>query len=181
MAKNILVPVADGIEELEAITIIDILRRAGVHTRVSSIGEKMVIAANEVKITADSKFSDENIDDFYGIVLPGGTRGAENFSKNINLTDALKKFAKNQKLVAAICASPALVLEKCGILEGKKATCYPYFKDKIKNFVDDPVVVDGNIVTSQGPGTALLFALKLVEILTDIETATKIRKDILFK
>lgn len=177
--KNVLVVIADGIEELEAVTIIDVLRRANVGVRVSSIEDREVTGANDVKIVADSVFRDEAVEDYDGIILPGGTEGAKCFAAYGPLTDALTNFAKQNNLVAAICASPGMVLAGLGILANKKATGYPSFKQHIPNYVNDPVVVDGNIVTSQGPGTALPFALKLAEILMGKKTADEVKAGML--
>lgn len=174
LAKNILVPIASGIEEIEAVTIIDILRRAGVSVRVSTVEAREVTGANGIKIVADSDFIDEVLEDYDGIVVPGGTEGAKKFAAFSPLGDALKKFCKTNNLVAAICASPALVLASQGLLDERKATCYPAFKSHLKNHVDEKVVVDGNIITSQGPGTAFPFALKIAEILVGKSTADKV-------
>lgn len=177
--KNVLVAIATGIEELECISIIDVLRRAGVGVRVSSIEEREITSAHGLKIVADSQFIDEVVEDYDGIILPGGTQGAERFFEYSPLTQALESFAKGGLLVAAICASPALVLAPLGILDNKKATCYPSFKSKLKHYSNDAVVVDGNVVTSQGPGTALAFAFKLAEILIGPEKAKSVKSDML--
>lgn len=178
--KNILVPVASGIEELEFITIVDVLRRACVEVRVCSVEEREISTAHQVKITADSQFIDEVIEDYDGIILPGGSDGAERFFEFSPLAEALEKFAKEELLIGAICASPALVLAPLGILDTKKATCYPSFKAKLKNYTNEAVVVDKNIITSQGPGTALAFAFKLVEILAGREKAKSLKFDMLY-
>jgi 4-methyl-5(b-hydroxyethyl)-thiazole monophosphate biosynthesis len=177
--KNILVPLAEGFEEVEAVSIIDVLRRANLGVRVCSIEEKEVSGAHSIKILADSVFRDEVIEDYDAIVLPGGTNAAKQFFDYGPLTHALKIFEREGRTIAAICASPALVFAELGLLEHKKATCYPSFKSHLKNYVDEPVVKDGCIITSQGPGTALTFALKLVEVLADAKTATSIRNGIL--
>lgn len=179
MFKNILVPVVSGIEELEAVTIIDTLRRAGQAVRVTSLEEREVNGANGIKILADSLYIDEVIEDYDAIILPGGTEGARLFAAHGPLVKALKTFAKDGKLVAAICASPALVLAPNGILDDKKATCYPSFKDKLKNYVDQKVVEDDNIVTSQGPGTALHFALALAKRLAGQKVADEVKNGML--
>lgn len=176
---NILVPLAGGFEEIEAVSIIDVLRRASFGVRVCSIEEREVSGAHNIKLLADSLFFDEVVQDYDAIVLPGGTEGARRFFAYTPLTNALKEFAADNRTIAAICASPALVLAELGLLDKKKAVCYPSFKDHLKNYVDEPVVVDGNIITSQGPGTALLFALKLVEILADKKTASEIKAGML--
>ncbi len=161
----VLVAVAQGTEELEAVTIIDVLRRADISVRVSSIMERQITGALGTKIVADSDFTDEVLADYDAIILPGGTEGAKNFADYTLLIDELKNFFKEGKLIAAICASPALVLADHGLLDHKQATCYPALKSHIKHFVDQAVVVDGQVVTGQGPGSAMEFALTLVGIL----------------
>lgn len=177
--KTALIPVATGVEELETVTIIDVLRRAGIGVRVTSIEERTIIAANGVKLVADSDFIDEVVEDYDAIIVPGGTEGAKRFSAHPGLTAAIKQFADKGLLVAAICASPGIVFGGIGILDDRKATGYPSFKQKIPNYVDEPVVVDKNIVTSQGPGTALRFALTLVEILAGAQAAHEVRMGML--
>ena len=177
--KSVLVPISSGIEEVEAVTIIDVLRRALLNVRVSTIEEREISGANGIKLVADSAFIDEALEDYDAIVLPGGTEGAERFSAFAPLTDALKSFADSGQLVGAICASPALVLSKIGLLDNKRATSYPSFKQHIKNYVDERVVVDGQIVTSQGPGTAFLFALRLVSLLVNDKAADDVAKGML--
>lgn len=177
--KNILVPIANGIEEVEAVTIIDVLRRAGISVRVSTIEEREITGANGIKLVADSDFIDEVLEDYDGIVLPGGTEGAKRFFAHAALLKAIKRFNQQGDLVAAICASPALVLSAIGLLDNKKATSYPSFKQKIPHFIDEKVVVDGHIVTSQGPGTALPFALKLAEILAGEKISREVKAGML--
>lgn len=179
LSKNVLVPIANGNEEIEVITIVDILRRANVGVRVASIEDREITGANGIKIVADSDFVDEVVDDYDAIILPGGTEGAKRYVEHTSLTRALKEFHQKDLLVAAICASPALVLAPLGLLKDKKATCYPSFKDKIANYVDQPYVEDGNVVTSQGPGTAMAFALHLVKILASETTANQIKSGVL--
>lgn len=173
--KNVLVAIANGIEELEAVTIIDVLRRAQIGVRVSSIEAREIIGANGIKITADSEFIDEVLEDYDGIILPGGSLGAERFYAHSALTDAIKRFDSQKQLVAAICASPATVLAPIGILNSKKATCYPSFKEKLAHYVNEPVVIDGTTVTSQGPGTALRFAFTLVDILAGAQKTQEVK------
>jgi len=173
--KNILVPVASGVEELECVTIIDVLRRADVGVRVCSIEEREIIGANGIKIIADSLFLDEVVEDYDAIILPGGSVSAERFYDYSELIQALTSFVKTGQLVGAICASPALVLARVGLLDDAKATCYPEYKSKLKHYSHDKVVVDSNIITSQGPGTALAFALKLAEILAGPKKAQEVK------
>ena len=167
MSKKVLVPIADGCEEIEAVSIIDILRRAGAEVTVASVGDLQITASRGVRITTDCLISDCTDQTFDLIALPGGMPGAEYFRDSSQLVDMLKKQREEGRLYAAICASPAVVFQHHGLLAGKKATCHPGRKDTLENkeAVDSRVVVDGNCITSQGPGTAMEFALKLVELL----------------
>jgi 4-methyl-5(b-hydroxyethyl)-thiazole monophosphate biosynthesis len=167
MSKKVLIAVADGIEELEAITIIDCLRRAGADLTIASIQKQGIVTSRKVKITADCLITDCTGETYDLIVLPGGLPGAEYLRDSRELAEMLKKQKNSPRFYAAICASPAVVFEHHGLLADKKATCYPAMADKLKNkqAINQRVVVDGNCITSQGPGTALEFSLKLVELL----------------
>ncbi|MGB8225460.1 MAG: DJ-1 family glyoxalase III [Sedimentisphaerales bacterium] len=183
MSKKALIAVADGIEELEAITIIDCLRRAGADLTIASVQKREIITARKVKITADCLISD-CIDKSYDLIaLPGGMPGAEHLRDNRELTEMLKKQKESGRLYAAICASPAIVFAHHGLLAGKKATCYPGMENKLPDTsaVNQRVVVDGNCVTSQGPGMALEFSLKLVELLFGGAAAKKLADAMLVK
>jgi 4-methyl-5(b-hydroxyethyl)-thiazole monophosphate biosynthesis len=178
MSKKVLVPVADGTEELEAVAIIDCLRRAGADLKVASVQNLQITTSRKIKITADCLLKDCVNETFDLIALPGGLPGAEHLRDCKDLIEMLKKQKDAGRLYAAICAVPAIVLEHHGLLAGKKATCYPSFADKLKDkFVaGQSVVVDGNCITSQGPGTALEFALKLVEVLFGAEKSKELAK-----
>jgi 4-methyl-5(b-hydroxyethyl)-thiazole monophosphate biosynthesis len=181
MSKKVLVAAADGIEELEAITIVDCLRRAGADLTVASVQELEITTARKVKITADCLITDCKNKVYDLIVLPGGMPGAEHFRDNEELTEMLKKQKNSPRFYAAICASPAIVFEYHGLLSDKKATCYPAMVEKLRNkqALSQKVVVDGNCITSQGPGTALEFALKLVELLFGSEKANQLAEAML--
>jgi len=181
MTKQILVPVANGTEDLEAVVLIDILRRSGAQVTVASIQDLTVECANGVRLVADKKFSDCLARQFDLIVLPGGDKGAKHFQENADLIAMLKSQDHAGRFIAAICASPALVLEHHGIIHGRAATCYPSYEDMLKNKakINDRVVVDGNLITSRSPGTALEFALKLVEIVVGAEKAQQITQGVL--
>ncbi len=185
MKKSVLVPIAPGIEELEAVTIIDTLRRAGAEVVVASVAELQVIASRGVKIIADKRISDCARLTFDLIVLPGGMPGAEHLRDSAELAAMLKAQQKAGRYFAAICASPAVVLQSHGLLEGRQATCYPSLAEKLsgssKASLASRVVVDKNCVTSQGPGTALEFALKLIELLYSPAKAKEVAGPMLFK
>ena len=173
---QILVPIADGSEEIEAVTIIDVLRRAGAEVTVASVDGLTITASRGVRITADRLLKDCLRDDFDMIVLPGGIPGAEHLRDSAALKHILERHAQNQRWIGAICAAPAVVLAHHGQLEGKKATCHPGFADRLEPAVlsTAPVVVDGKVVTSRGPGTAMAFAFKLVELLFGHQRAQQV-------
>lgn len=183
MAPKILVAVADDVEELEAIAIIDCLGRAGAEITVASVNKIQITTCRNVKITADCLIGDCLSKTYDLIALPGGMPGAEHLRDSKELAEMLKKQKDSGRLYAAICASPAVVFEHLGLLAGKKATCFPAMAEKLKNkeAADQRVVVDGNCITSQGPGTAVEFALKLVELLFGGEKARTIAKTMLIQ
>ncbi len=179
MSKKVLIAIADGIEELEAVTIIDVLRRAKADVTVASVGSKQVTASRSVKLVADVLIAD-CADQVYDLIaLPGGMPGAENLRDSNVLIELLKAHAKSGRFYAAICASPAVVLKYHNLLAGKKATCYPSLISELDNSEDAKVVVDGSCITSQGPGTALEFSLKLVEILFGKEKTEEVAQAML--
>lgn len=165
MAKTALVVIADGTEELEAVTIIDVLRRGGVQVTVASAGALGVTASRAVKLTADRLIGDCADQTYDLVALPGGLPGAEHLRDCKPLIEMLKKQKAEGRLLAAICASPAVALAPHGLLDDRKATCYPSMMDQLPCKGEGRVVVDGNCVTSQGPGTAIDFALELVRLL----------------
>ena len=169
MTKQALVPIADGSEEIEAVTIIDVLRRAGVEVTVASVGvgkTKQITAARGTKIVADSFIADCADKAWDLIAIPGGIEGADHLAASEILDQLLRSQAQQGKFYAAICAAPAVVLGSKGLLADKTATSHPrFYQSLIAKEVDTEsrVVVDGNCITSQGPGTAIDFALELVE------------------
>lgn len=177
MSKQVLVPIADGSEELEAVSIIDILRRAQAQVTVAAIGGNLQIRASRgVNLVADQLIED-CVDKTYDlIVLPGGMPGAEKLRNSEILTKLLHQQKEKNQLYAAICAAPAVVLENHGLLESHKATCHPNFTHQLSNqeHAQERVVIDGNCVTSRGPGTALEFSLALVELLYGAEKSKEL-------
>lgn len=164
MSKRVLVPVADGIEELEVVGITNPLRRAGADLVLAAVGRNRHIkAARGLNILADAMLEDVAGQDWDLVVLPGGMPGAAALAGSQVLKELLQTQAGSGKLFGAICASPALALSQAGVLSGREVTCYPAFADKLAvTRSEDEVVVDGNCITSQGPGTALQFGLELV-------------------
>ncbi|XVE63401.1 hypothetical protein DITRI_Ditri07aG0017600 [Diplodiscus trichospermus] len=180
---QILVPIADGSEEMEAVMIIDILRRAKANVVVASVGDNLeILASRKVKLVADMLLDEAAKLSYDLIVLPGGLGGAQTFAKSDKLVNLLKKQAESNKPYGAICASPALVLEPNGLLKGKKATAFPAMCNKLsdQSFIDNRVVVDGNLITSRGPGTSMEFALGIVEKFFGRPKALELAKVLLF-
>jgi 4-methyl-5(b-hydroxyethyl)-thiazole monophosphate biosynthesis len=181
MSRTALVPIADGTEEIEAVCIIDVLRRAGVSVTVASVDQLQVSASRGTKLVADRPIED-CVDETYDLVaLPGGMPGAEHLRDSKDLETILERQRREGRLYAAICAAPVVVLQHHGLLDGLRATCHPDFAGQLHDAaeVEKRVVVDGPCVTSRGPGTALEFALKLVELLYDEQKAQGIAKRML--
>ncbi len=163
--KRVLVPIADGSEELEAVTIVNVFRRAGAEVVMASCSAPDVQMARGVKITADRMINDCLAEEWDLIALPGGMPGAQNLANCSPLISLLKQQRAANRLYAGICAAPAVVLKPHGLLDGKRATCFPSMQDELADASTSAVVVDGNCITSQGPGTALAFAFSLMELL----------------
>ena len=157
---------ANGFEEIEAITTIDILRRASIDTCVVGVNQKLIKGAYGVNIETDILSEDVDFDNMEGIILTGGLPGVNNLSKDFIVKKAIEHCFLNKKLIAAICAAPT-ILGKLGILQGKVATCYPGFEKKLlgATVYSDSVCLSDNILTAKGPGVALQFSLKIVETL----------------
>lgn len=179
---RVVVPLADGFEEIEAMSIIDILRRAGIEVVIAGLHDGPITSARGVKVIPDTTIDTIKAEDFDMIVLPGGQPGSDNLNADQRVRNLIVEFYTKGKLTGAICAAP-YVLANAGILEGKKATSYPAYKDKITGamYLEDNVVEDGNVITSRGPATAACFAFKIVERLKGKETAENIRKAMLFE
>lgn len=177
---SVLLPIAEGFEELEAVALIDVMRRAGIDVRVVYIGETpLVVGANGITVQADNAIDNIDADEFDMMVLPGGWDGTYNLADDERVITLLQKF-KAEKVVGAMCAAP-YVLKKAGIL-GNDYTCYPGAKDEIDHpgYRDDSkVVIDGNVLTSQGPGTAVCFGLAIVERLVGAETKQAVKEGML--
>jgi len=168
MSQTVIVPVADGTEEIEAVTIVDTLRRAGLDVTVAAVGDQLeVVCSRGVKLVADALLDGLNGRVYDAVVLPGGGPGAENLSRSDTLRARLDAQLAAGRLVGAICAAPAVVLARHDLIGERHVTGHPStFGDlPAATRSEDRVVVDGNLVTSRGPGTALEFALQLVEIL----------------
>ncbi|KAL4280998.1 hypothetical protein GQ457_03G024430 [Hibiscus cannabinus] len=180
---QILVPIADGSEEMEAIMIIDILRRAKANVVVASVGDNLeILASRKVKLVADMLLEEAAKFSYDLIVLPGGLGGAQAFANADKLVSLLKQQAESNKPYGAICASPALVLEPYGLLKGKKGTAFPAMCEKLtdQSVIENRVVVDGNLITSRGPGTSMEFGLGIVDKFFGRAKALELAKVMLF-
>lgn len=180
--KEVKVFLADGFEEIEGLTVVDVLRRAGVKVETVSVMEsKKIVGAHQIEVQADAMFDEADYSDSDMLVLPGGMPGTLHLKEHRGLAELLVKFNNEKKYITAICAAPS-VLGGLGILEGKKACCYPSFEDALNTeyVVFDSVAWDGNVITSRGMGTAIPFALKLTEVLCGRKKAEEIAESIIF-
>ncbi|NQY27267.1 MAG: DJ-1/PfpI family protein [Piscirickettsiaceae bacterium] len=170
---TVLIPLAEGCEALEAVTLIDLLRRADITVVTASLGSQTITASQGVHLTADTRLENVLYDNFDMIILPGGMPGTTHLNGDPHIHAILKRLHQSNKAIAAICAAP-LVLATAGLLDDKKATCYPGVLDAKQwpniHLSNDAVVIDGEILTSKGPGTAMDFALAIIEYLTDHTT-----------
>lgn len=173
---------ADGCEEIEGLMVVDLVRRAGIEIEMISVsGEKNVTGSHKIAFQTDVSKADADFASYDGIVLPGGMPGTTHLMEDDTVNRVIKEFATSGKLVAAICAAPS-VLGNAGLLEGKKATCYPGVESKLTgaDFVTDPVAKDGNIITSRGLGTAIEFAAEIVAYLLDENVAKSLKESIVY-
>ncbi len=178
--KKILVPLAEGAEEMEATIIVDVLRRAKWSVTLAGLQPGLVVCSRGVRIQPDTEWDLCEPLGYDGIVLPGGLGGAQRLAADERVLEAVRVYARANKLVAAICAGPR-VLVAAGVLEGRRATLYPGLEvaGAGVEWLDETVVIDGTIVTSRGPGTAMAFALALIALAEGTETAEEIRKGLL--
>lgn len=174
---NILVPLAQACEELEAITIIDLLRRAGMQVTTAGLDDRPIKASRGSVLIADTTIDAVLQQRFDMIVLPGGLPGADHLRDDARVQQLLKQMAADDKYVAAICAAPK-ALAKAGLLKGRRATSFPGALDADTlaqlDYSEEPVVIDGKLVTSRGPGTAMDFALTLIELLAGREKRNEV-------
>lgn len=167
--KKLAVIFANGMEEIEALTPVDVLRRAGVVCDTVALDSDQAVGSHNIVIKADKSLSKVNLDEYDGIVIPGGMPGATNISDSQTIIDALGRFIRNGKLVCALCASPAVVLAKRRLIDGFKATCYPapQFIELMKytEYTADDVTVCKNLITGNGPKSAMKFSLAICDYL----------------
>ncbi len=180
--KTSFVFLADGFEEIEALTVVDVLRRAGIPVKTVSISKSIgVVGAHGITVKADVLFDSTLFDHPEWLILPGGLPGADNLYDFFPLHGLLEEQLKSGRKVAAICAAPGVVLGQLGLLKGRKATCYPGFESKMAGAqaVDAPVVVDGNLVTGNGPANALLWSMNIVRETLGEQEAVKVANGML--
>ena len=181
--KEVLVFMADGTEEIEALTVVDLLRRVNIPVSMVSVNDaEYVTGSHAITIKMDMGISSVDFDNAAMIVLPGGMPGTNKLMDSEKLTKMIHTFAEEGKYLAAICAAPS-ILGVNDLLEGKTATCYPGFEEKLMgaNCVKEPVAVDGNIITSRGLGTAIEFAAAIVSALLSPEDADTLLKQVIYK
>lgn len=181
--KKVLVPLAPGFEEIEALAVVDILRRAGAEVVLAGTVDGPIEGRNNIKVIPDVTLDDltgEGGKGFDMIVLPGGAKGTENLKKDERVKRLVEAFNERRGFVTAICAAPS-VLSAIGVTRGRTVTSHPGVRDELvqENVLDDRVVVDGNIITSQAPGTAIEFAFALVEALFSPEKAEEVNRGVL--
>ena len=183
MEKRVAVHLAEGFEEIEAVSIIDVMRRAEIRTLVVSVtGKKKVTGSHGIQITADILFEESDYNAVDMIILPGGMPGSDNLKNHIGLGKQILQFHSSGKLLGAICAAP-IVFGNLGILKNQKATCYPGFENKLSGAeaTGSEVEISGNIITAKGAGVAIKFALRIVEMLKDKALAEELAEKMIFR
>lgn len=183
MKKHVCVFLANGFEEIEGLTVVDLLRRVGIEvTTVSITNEKLIHGAHGIDVLADKLFDEVEYEGMDMVVLPGGMPGTRHLGEHDGVKKVLETFYGEKKYIAAICAAPS-VLGKYGMLNGRTATSYPGFEEALvgAEYVYDKVAVDDFVITSRGMGTAIAFSLKLIEVLLEQETAAKLGEAIIYE
>ena len=177
---KVLMLLADGFEEIEALATVDILRRAEIEVILAGLRPGQVVSAHNVNIIPDDSIDTLKVDDFDMIILPGGQPGTRNLITDIRVSRMLKDFYAAGKVIGAICAATT-VLAEAGLIRGKRVTCYPSYNDALggAHYEDNAVVIDGNFITSQGPGTAVAFALAVTSRLSGRHSAEAVAKAML--
>lgn len=178
--NRVLIFAAEGFEEMEALTVVDVLRRADVDVDICSLGDILITGAHNIQVKADITMAELDENKYNAVVLPGGMPGTLNLKNNGKVLEVIKNFNKLGKLVCAICAAP-IVFECADILKGKRATSYPEFIDSSCGctYCEEIVVRDNNIITSRGPATAIYFALEILNAIKGQEAVDKIKNEML--
>lgn len=177
--SKVLMPLAEGFEEIEAVTVVDLLRRAGIEVHTASIGAREVTGSHGITVRADAALDAVDAAGYDMIVLPGGMPGADHLKQDARVVALLRQFAATGRYTAAICAAPG-VLAHAGLLDGREATSYPGFLTPESapglRLSEAPVVVDGKVATSRGPGTAMAFGLALIELLEGADARRQVQE-----
>ncbi|MEI6971694.1 MAG: DJ-1 family glyoxalase III [bacterium] len=179
--KRAVVPIACGVEEMEAVITIDVLRRAGLTVDVAGLNTDIVKCSRGVNLKPDCALGDVRPGDYDILAIPGGMQGTDELGRDGRILDAIREFNNAGKLIGAICAAP-LLLHRAGILQGRRITCHPSVAARLTGTrqVNAPVVADGNIITGQGAGTSFEFALEIVRLAAGEQTARDIARAICF-
>lgn len=180
MAKTAII-LAEGFEEIEALTVVDVLRRGNVQCITCSLKDYAVSGSHNIRVTADVLINELNFHEVDAVILPGGMPGALNLKNDDRVIKLIKNFNENRKLVCAICAAP-IVLKAADIIDNVRITSYPDVKEQLKGCIysEDAVVQDGNLITSRGPATAMSFAYKILENFIDSEKVSRLKSSMLF-
>ncbi|KAJ53458.1 4-methyl-5(b-hydroxyethyl)-thiazole monophosphate biosynthesis [Clostridium tetanomorphum] len=181
--KRLILFLAEGFEEIEALTVVDVLRRTGLVCHICGTGEEELIkGAHNIQVKSDVNIDCIKVDSYDGIILPGGMPGAENLKEDYRVIEILRKFNEEGKIIAAICAAP-IVLQEASIITGKHVTSYPSFEEEFKNsnYLEDPVVQEDNIITSRGPATVFEFVFKILENFITTKEIQQLKRAMLFK
>lgn len=181
--KKVAVCIANGTEEIEFITVVDILRRAGIKVDMVTINEELLCTgSHNIKIMAEKRLKDISHRDYDAIVLPGGMPGASHLQESETLIEMIGKFHEDNRLICAICAAP-IVLASAHIIGHREFTCYPGFEDEVKScggiHREDELIISGNIITAKGPAFAIKFALAIIEKLINVEKKDEIASNLL--
>jgi DJ-1 family protein len=178
---KVLLPLAEGFEEIEALAIVDVLRRAKIEVVIAGLHSGPVTSVHNISILPDTTIDTIGADEYDMIILPGGQPGTDNLNADVRIHRLLTDFQASGKLIGAICAAP-IILAAAGLLTGKRATSYPSYSGRLNGatYDDRPVVTDGNIITSQGPGTAISFAMAIVSRLAGAHTSEEVTKAMIF-
>ena len=179
--KKVAVIFADGFEEIEGVSIVDVLRRGGVDAVMIGLDKNSIIGSHGIRINTDATLYDLKVDEYDMLVLPGGQPGVSNIESNLKMREIIKQFDKKGKFIAAVCAAP-IALDAAEIVRGE-FTCYPGCENAVRGgkYVSDKnIVLSGNIITSRGPATAMEFALELVKILQGEEKFSEVKNGLLF-
>lgn len=178
--EKVVLFLAEGFEEIEALTVVDVLRRADIKCDMCSTDCKSVKGSHGIEVKSDVLIKDLNLEEYAALVLPGGMPGSKNLKENKTVISIIKKFNAENKIIAAICAAP-MVLSEAGIIDGREITSYPNTELSPCNYVEKVVAEDKNIITSRGPATSIYFALKLVSRLGKSKKADELKTGMMLK